>query len=614
MAKAAFTIEQASMLRSRYESGDTTVLLAKEFNVKDTCIANWIRKAGGIIRSNSESKRKSVFDEHFFDVIDSEFKAYWLGFFMADGYVGKYGGVWRNFWCTLAAKDGHHLENFLADIKATYAIKYFKRTNKKTGKVYDKCRICLTSIPFVNRLIENGWLDFKRDGDCRILSLVPPLFFHHFVRGFFDGDGSIGRQRRKRKKLSLSYSVTIVAPFEHENFLNQIRKRICDAIGVTDKPLKRGKSVWRCHWNGNVQIRKIGSWMYQNSSRYLQRKKDRFDSIDSIVRFDWPPDNHFSCSHTPSEIIKLDKTDQDITIDRFCKLASASQWVPPYYTNEQLLNDLRSISVYNTNLYKIEDNGKLIGFRLNTGSNSESPGKKLVLHFQPHFWNVKTTAPTIPAQWHKPSIVRRAAAALLTTGTRITLNRYFRELRYAGAGVTSHFHPNFAMAIIKNLCPQARSWFDPCMGWGGRLIASNVLGIDYEGCDPQVETYAGLNKIKNFIGSSSILHLSKAQDFVFKRQYDLGFTSPPFFNKEKYGGNEQSYYEFPQFDRWIAEFLCPLVDRMVINCASVILHVDERIANCLEKTHDVVERYPLYLQRNPGGPKTAEAIMVLKNG
>jgi hypothetical protein len=612
MAKPAFTIEQAQILRDRYERGETTVSLATEYGVKDSCVANWIKRAGGKIRSNSESKRKSTFDEHFWDSIDNELKAYWLGFFMADGYIGSYKGVWRNFWCTLAAKDGHHLTMFLTDIGATYSVAYYTRANKKTGKIYNKCRICLTSIPFVANLIKIGWLDFKRNGDLRLFNVVPDYLHNHFIRGFFDGDGSIGRQRRKRRKLSLSYTITIVAPHNHYAFLDMIRTIICQKTMVKDKPLKTGSSVWRCHWNGNRQVRRIGQWLYNGATRLLQRKKDRFDTIDRLVRFDWPPNNLFSCSHLPAEIAAMDMITREVVIDDFCRMVQASNWRAPEFGEELLREDYRAILAYNSDLYTVKKNDELLGFRLNTGGNAESPGKKIVLHFQPHFWNTRTTAPTIPDQWHNITLVRRAAAALLTTGTKVTFWRYLRELRYAGAGVTSHFHPNFAIAIISQLTTDAKSWFDPCMGWGGRLIASNALGIRYEGCDPQPDTFAGLIKIKSFIGADvATLHQIKAQEFVPTNEYDLGFTSPPFFNKEKYGANEQSYYQFPKYDLWMENFLRPVIDKMLVSCKRVILHVDNRMADTLQDLYQLT-RYPLYLQRNPGGPQSAEAIVVLK--
>jgi hypothetical protein len=606
MAKPAFTIDEAKDLKRRYEGGETTIELSKEYGVGDSCIASWIKKAGGRIRSNSESKRKYKFDEHFFDNIDTELKAYWLGFFMADGYIGKFLNKWRNFWCTLAAKDGDHLEAFLNDINATYSAKYYERDG------HQKAQICLTSIPFVDNLINKGWIKFKKDGDLSLLDCVPEHLFHHFVRGFFDGDGSIMRQLRKdRNIVSYSYSVVVVGPLEHKEFLESIKHKICECANMKVKSLKKGGSVWRMHWNGNKQIKRFGEWLYKDATRHLQRKKDRFDELSNKVTFNWPQDNKFSCSHTPTQISKMSDVQKSVVVSKFCSMISKKKWVAPAYSDAELIADHRMIKLFDSTKYVVMDGEKVAGFRLNTGSNVSSPGKKIVLHYQPHFWNVKTSAPPIVKQWENIKVVNKAAQALLCKGSKITFDRFVREMRYAGTGITSHFHPNFAIAILKSLAPNTKSWFDPSMGWGGRMMAAKTINMDYEGCDPQPDTYNGLINIKKFIESDAILHNIKAQDYVFNRRFDVGFSSPPFFSKEKYGGSEQSHIEFNNYNIWITEFLCVVIDKMLKNCDKVILHVDKRITGTLSKLYDF-DKYPLFLQRNPGGPIGTESVLVFK--
>jgi len=614
MAKPAFTIDQARELRRRYEAGETTVSLAKEHGVSGSCVSSWIKRVGGTIRSNSESKRKYHFDESYWDNIDSQDKAYWLGFLMADGYVTR----GRNIQCTLSGRDTEHLSLLLASMKATYSVSEYIRDG------YPKAAICLTSIPAASRLIGMGWNEFKLNGSLKILEFIPDGLMRHFIRGFFDGDGSIGKSERKgkgRKSLRYSYNYILVAPIEHYDFLDFVREYIVRSVGVADKSIKRSRrkedgklhSVYRCHWNGNQQIKRIGEWMYKDAACYLQRKKDRFDELSNPIRFNWPKDNRFSCSHTPSDISSLPEEQQDKILAEFYKLVMKSTWKAPRYTQEQLLADYRAAIIYNNDLYKVTKDDELVGFRLNTGGSLESPTKKIILHFQPHFWDVKTSSPPIPTQWHNEKKVKRATKALLTTGSKIDLMRYFRELRYTGVGVTSHFHANFACSIIQNLAPDAKSWFDPCLGWGGRLIAAKMMDIKYEGCDPQPNTFYGVCKIKEFIKSDATIHNIKAQDFRYQRRYDIGFTSPPFFNKEKYGGPEQSHHEFPRFDQWIIEFLCPLIDSMMVSCDKVILHIDDAICKAIDKIYSF-DRYPLFLQRNPGGKKSTESIIILKTG
>lgn len=60
------------------------------------------------------------FDEHIFDEIDNEEKAYWLGFIFADGYISSSS---NNFELSLGLKDINHLEKFSQFMKYSGVIK-----------------------------------------------------------------------------------------------------------------------------------------------------------------------------------------------------------------------------------------------------------------------------------------------------------------------------------------------------------------------------------------------------------------------------------------------------------------------------------------------------------
>ena len=70
---------------------------------------------------------KYSYDSNFFEKIDSEAKAYWLGFLYADGYIhrnyknGKIKSM--SLELSLKSEDRAHLENFLRDIRSNVPIK-----------------------------------------------------------------------------------------------------------------------------------------------------------------------------------------------------------------------------------------------------------------------------------------------------------------------------------------------------------------------------------------------------------------------------------------------------------------------------------------------------------
>ena len=130
--------------------------------------------------------RKYHIDEDYFKNVNTEDKAYWLGFLFADGCVLKDGATIS---IALQRSDKNHLVKFLECIKAdsNYPIKEYDV--KFNGKVYKAVKITLYSRKLWNDLISLGCIP------CKSLVLKPPKidlkFANHFCRGYFDGDGSV---------------------------------------------------------------------------------------------------------------------------------------------------------------------------------------------------------------------------------------------------------------------------------------------------------------------------------------------------------------------------------------------------------------------------------------
>jgi transposase len=212
--------------------------------------------------------RKYFFDLNFFEKIDTEEKAYWLGFLMADGYVA-YKGVIS---LALQEKDFNHIELFKKSINCeNIPIIY----NKKT-KSY---RINISSIKMAEDLIKLGCIQKK----SLILKFpnynkIPKQLIHHFMRGYFDGDGCI--------YIGKSPCFSVLGTPE---FLNVYERILLDNI----IELKKTKRIHRNNWNkqtekisysGINKVSKIYSFLYNNATIYLYRKKEKFDIMNRRLR------------------------------------------------------------------------------------------------------------------------------------------------------------------------------------------------------------------------------------------------------------------------------------------------------------------------------------------
>lgn len=137
---------------------------------------------------------KYYYNKNFFEKINNEKKAYWLGFLYADGCINRY---FRNerlkamsLEIGLCKKDEDHLNNFLSDIESNVPIKY--KSNKLNDNIYESCKVVVCNTKICRDLISLGCIPQK----SLILkfpsyNIVPKELMWHFIRGYFDGDGNI---------------------------------------------------------------------------------------------------------------------------------------------------------------------------------------------------------------------------------------------------------------------------------------------------------------------------------------------------------------------------------------------------------------------------------------
>jgi 16S rRNA G966 N2-methylase RsmD len=143
-----------------------------------------------------------------------------------------------------------------------------------------------------------------------------------------------------------------------------------------------------------------------------------------------------------------------------------------------------------------------------------------------------------------------------------------------GTRSVGNFKPAVAKFIYDNYCPIDGKVLDPCAGYSGRLagcIASN-RGLLYHGIDSNGKTAIGNMKMASFFSQQydALNERIYKYDFRFdmgmaekimpniKEEYDLIFTSPPYFNLEVYSShNNQSHNNYQE---WLKRFLFVIVD------------------------------------------------------
>jgi hypothetical protein len=197
------------------------------------------------------------FDPFIFDNINTEEKAYWLGFLFADGYINKKNG----------------LELSLATIDKEHILK-FSKFLKFTGKIYEdksRVRLCISNKYFTDKLKSYNCINNKS------LILDPPnisIFkdknlIKDFIRGYIDGDGCLHLKRNNKLIFSVLGTYQFIE-FIQTYILNEL------FISVNIYKDKRSLNNTFILQTSYSKALKIVDYFYKDSNIYLDRKYTKY--------------------------------------------------------------------------------------------------------------------------------------------------------------------------------------------------------------------------------------------------------------------------------------------------------------------------------------------------
>ncbi len=206
----------------------------------------------------------------FFDVIDTEEKAYWLGFIYADGSVhlsyNSYNKGYGRLKIAISSHDKDHLDKI--------AMVFGKEKNIYTYYIKEKYEVkelVVSNKDLYNHLIKLGMPERNID---KLLCNLQECFFSDFVRGYFDGDGCIHIDKTLNK-------LCIDIACSSKDIAEKIQDIITSQTGLNKTKIKKQKGVncYYIRWSGNTNATKFYCWIYNNAEVYLPRKKHVFEEI-----------------------------------------------------------------------------------------------------------------------------------------------------------------------------------------------------------------------------------------------------------------------------------------------------------------------------------------------
>lgn len=207
------------------------------------------------INRSSLDKIHHIIDVNFFDKVDNELKAYYLGLIAADGSISKRSGLKIE----LQAQDSYILEPLRNNISPTKPIYKYNRGNK--GITYS---LELGGKEFVSKLAVWNILPRKSMTNTSLPNL-PKEYMPHFIRGYFDGNGSVYLSKEDRS-LRLKFIGNSLFIHELKHYLD-----LTNNIFTTDNNFTSYFSVAK-----KVEVERLFNYMYRDATYYLKRKYRKF--------------------------------------------------------------------------------------------------------------------------------------------------------------------------------------------------------------------------------------------------------------------------------------------------------------------------------------------------
>lgn len=222
-----------------------------------------------ISRKGSYGAKKYELDDTFFDVIDTEEKAYWLGFFLADASVSNNSNTIS---IGLSIRDYDHLHRLKKSLKITRPIREFISSNG-----YKSCIISFYSQNIKEKLISYNVIPNKKKYGKHPFLLLNNDLIKHYVRGFFDGDGCVSESIRKETGTK-RYAIEIASCKEMLTFIKNFLAN--NNIEVSD--IREHMSIYEIRTSNNLEIIKFFNLIYKDANIYLPRKYERLEDISRI--------------------------------------------------------------------------------------------------------------------------------------------------------------------------------------------------------------------------------------------------------------------------------------------------------------------------------------------
>jgi intein/homing endonuclease len=268
MSKALIPSKEYGKIIELYESGLSQIKIGCIYNVNYNVIGNILRKCNIQARDHSHKSRKYTINENYFDIIDTQNKAYILGLLYADGcnYPPQH-----RVKIELQEKDKNILEQINQEIGSNKPL-FFNPLNDKNDNWQNTYRLDITNKHISEQLESLGVVQNKS------LILQPPYWLKddlipHFLRGYCDGDGCISEQ-----------FIEIASTKEMCEYIHNYCVSTLNINASIRNVYNKSESNTKLLFiNGKRQMQIFLDCIYKDAIMYIQRKYDKYQNMYNSI-------------------------------------------------------------------------------------------------------------------------------------------------------------------------------------------------------------------------------------------------------------------------------------------------------------------------------------------
>jgi hypothetical protein len=210
----------------RHLAGETILNISKDTGIHISSIYTHFQKNKWTYNKNIQIRQAGYFvNDNYLDNIDNEDKAYFLGWLLSDGCI-------KNNSISLKLK--YNDEYIIREMFNKFSNGYKMGTDKNSR------RMSLSSTKMISALKKLGCVENKTKVGFNLPNISNDLF-RHFVRGYFDGDGTIGIRSDRLNQIHVS-----ICSIDNK-FLIQLQEKLYEhnILSVIHKENRNGKSLKR---------------------------------------------------------------------------------------------------------------------------------------------------------------------------------------------------------------------------------------------------------------------------------------------------------------------------------------------------------------------------------